>query len=41
MEEATLCRILKVISPFQFLIQDQQDNNILKVELKTTQNKSF
>lgn len=41
MEEATLCRILKVISPFHFLIQDQQDNNILKVELKITQNKSF
>lgn len=41
MEEATLCRILKVVSPFHFLVQDQQDSSTLKIELKPTNSKSF
>ena len=41
MQDLREARIIKIVSPFQFLIEDQKDKTKIKIKVKSTPNKAF
>lgn len=41
MEDVSTCKVLKIINPFQFVIQDLSDSSIHKIQVRSSNNKSY
>ena len=41
MKEQTEGNIVKIVSPFEFVVEDTKDKNHLKIEVKPTDNKCY